>query len=69
MSDNSAYDYDLCDKHEWVGFGECPGCKAEKLANESIDRILTEQVRAALKEQGGAGAAIRKITMRPQEER
>ena len=43
MTEAESYYYDLCDKHEWAGVGECPSCKGERLADESVDRILTEK--------------------------
>lgn len=35
--------YRECDEHEWGGAGECPGCKGKRLADESVDRALTER--------------------------
>ena len=34
MTEAESYYYDLCDKHEWAGVGECPSCKGERLADD-----------------------------------
>ena len=40
MTDLHPLEYELCDEHEWAGYGECPGCKGERLADESVDALL-----------------------------
>lgn len=58
LSEFDLGDYDLCDKHEWAGVGDCPKCVAELEEERQADASdLIERLEAEADKQSTAGSA------------